>query len=189
VRAPADDKPPPLARNERDRQWMERWLNAKLDQILYAFNRPWLDAIAGFSKAMKDDPDFQRRTSDQLAEFRAQRNSGGAVIEAAQRGDLAPARKKYPELAAADMLKLPARPGRGKRFPKVKDREPDLTEAVWDAAKIRRIWKRHYPRRPRGYDSPEAMAARRNGVDEERVRGWAKNRRCKKIPPNLLDVT
>ena len=110
------------------------------------------------------------------------------MIEAAQRGDLAPARKKYPELAAADMLKLPARPGPGKRFPK--DRgltKPDLTEAVWDAANIRRIWKRHYPRRRlRGYDSPEAIAARRNGVDEEHVRSWAKNRGCKKFPSNWL---
>jgi hypothetical protein len=59
---------------------------------------------------------------------------------------------------------------------------------VWDAAKIRIIWQRHYPRRPRDYDSPEAMAARRNSVNEEHVRGWAKNRRCMKIPPNLLDI-
>ena len=151
----------------------------------YALNRRWLGPIAALSKAMKDDPDFGRRLRDQLD---AERNSVGAVIEAAQRGDLAPARKKYPELAAADMLKLPARPGPGKRFPK--DRgltKPDLTEAVWNAANIRRIWKRHYPRRRlRGYDSPEAIAARRNGVDEEHVRSWAKNRRCKKLPSNWL---
>jgi hypothetical protein len=175
------DKPPLIARDASDRAWMERWLNAELDQILGIQNRELAEEVHRLGKA--NEPDLRQRLSDY-------NNSVRAVIDAAERGDLGPAREKYPELAAADMLKLPARPGRGKKFPKSYP-APDgpLTEAVWDAAKIRIIWKREYmPRRPKGYDSPEAMAARRNSVNEEHVRGWAKNRRCMKIPPDLLDI-
>jgi hypothetical protein len=178
VKAPLDDKPPLIACNDRDRKRMETWLNAKLDRILDILKRELAEWSHRLAKEIKDDPDFQ------------QRQISDGVVEAARRGDLGPARKKYPELAAADMLKLPARPGRGKRFPRPKGVIDDhlLTEAVWVAAKIRVLWKRHYPRRPRGYDSPEAIAARRYGVDEERVRAWAKDRRCMKPPPMLLDI-
>jgi hypothetical protein len=159
---------------------MERWLNAKLNQILDVQERELAEEVHRLAEAIRrDQPDLRQQVSDY-------HNSVGAVIDAAERGDLGPARKKYPELAAADMLKLPAQPGRGKKFPKPGAPAPDgLTEAVWDAAKIRVIWKRHYPRRPRRYDSPEAMAARRNGVNEEHVRAWAKNRRCPKLPAFL----
>jgi hypothetical protein len=178
-------KPPPIARDASDREWMERWLNAALDQIFEIQNRELAEEVHRLATAIeRDQPDLRQQVSDY-------NNSVGAVIDAAARGDLDPARERYPELAAAGMLKLPARPGPGKRFSKprpVPDDDGPLTEAVWDAAKIRVIWDRHYPHRPRHYDSPEAMAARRHDVDEDRVRSWAKSRRCMKIPSHLLDI-
>jgi hypothetical protein len=176
---------------------MERWLNAELNTLLAIADS---DAAA-WRRAFGNDADVILPSGDRVklrqverqrhAEVPARLKSDAAVIEAAKRGDIGPARKKYPELAEADMLKLPRQSGRGKKFPRdhsLTPHEVDLTEAVWDAAKIRIIWKRHYPRRPRGYDSPEAMVARRYSVDEEHVHAWAKNRRCMKILPNLLDI-
>jgi len=54
--------------------------------------------------------------------------------------------------------------------------------AVWDAARIRVIWRRHYAPLPKGYDTPEEVAARRWFVDVEGVHKWKKNRRCPKDP-------
>jgi hypothetical protein len=185
----AADKPPRVARDGSDLEWMERRLNAELDRILDAGHAKLASEATAWITAMGCDVLFRKEQRQRLNEVRWQvRKSDAAVIEAARHGDLEPARKKYPELAEADMLKLPDQP-RGKTFPKLRGRTPhevDLTEAVWDAAKIRAIWKREYPRRPRDYDSPEAMAARRWGVDEDDVRSWAKNRRCTPIPDSEL---
>jgi hypothetical protein len=187
VRAPAasdtsgiDDKPPLIARDASDRARMERWLNAELNTTGHPpHSKKWPSDAAVWIVG----------TDGNIEELRAWLKSDAAVIRAAKHGDLGPAREKYPELAAADMLKLP-RQGRGKRFPKVNvltRYEVKLTGAVWDAAKMRAILTREYtPRRPKGYDSPEAMAAHRRGVNEEHVRAWAKNRRCPKRPVNFL---
>jgi hypothetical protein len=171
--AAADDKPPLIARDASDRGWMERWLNAELDKTLAIANR----------KIASDAALYIGGPKERIEEYRAWLKSDGPVMLAAKHGDLGPARDKYPELFEAGMLRLPPRSGRGKRFPKDKVLTPDevdLTNAVWDAAEMRAIWKQRYPRRPTGYNSPEAMAARRYGIDEERVHAWAKNRRCLK---------
>jgi hypothetical protein len=164
---------------------MERWLNAELNAMLDIAERKRVSQWKAWITALKTDADFRQRQQQRHAEVRARLESDAPVIEAAKRGDLGPARAKYPELADADMLKLPRQPGRGKRFAKDNGLTPYqtvLTEAVWDACKMKDIWKREYVRRPKGYDSPEAMAARRNHVSEERVHAWAKDRRCPKLP-------
>jgi hypothetical protein len=202
VRAPAAsdtrsiDKPPLIARGASDRAWMERWLNAELNAMLDIADRNLASEAAAWLTAFQTDADvilpsgdrassFRQLQRQRHAEVRARLKSDAPVIEAAKRGDLGPAREKYPELFEAGMLRLPPQSGRGKRFPKDNGLTPyqtDLTEAVWDAAKMRDIWKREYTSRPKGYDSPEAMAARRYRVNEEHVHTWAKDRRCPKRP-------
>jgi hypothetical protein len=177
------DKPPRVARDASDREWMERWLNAELDRILDAFHAKQARTHEAWLWAMANDAGFRRRQKRRLRAW-----SDAGWREAARGGDLEPTRKKYPELAEMDMLKLPGQP-RGKTFPKPRghtEHEVILTEAWWDVQRIRAIWKREYPRRPQDYDSPEAMAARRYGVDEDDVRLWAKNRRCTPIPDSEL---
>jgi hypothetical protein len=185
MRAPAEDRPPPIRRSAADQARMERWINKRLDALLDAADRQRATEI----EAWRNAPDFDQSVRELVKEARARLHSDATAIEATQRGDLEPARRKWPELAAADMLQLPRRPGKGKHFPKdggLTDYEHDLTEAVWDAAKIRALWHLEYEHRPRGYDAPEDIAAGRWGVSGEVVRGWANNRRCPKIPPELL---
>jgi hypothetical protein len=107
-------------------------------------------------------------------------------IEEARRGDLTSLKNKYPHLA--EFFRLPKRPGKGKRFPKDKLQEVlkdpaawELTNAVWDAATIRDIWRRAYPVKPKGYDAPEEYAARRWGRSVRHVERW---KRSKSLPKN-----
>ena len=51
MRAPAEDKPPPIARREADRAHMETWLNGKLDALLDATDR---QLAAELIEAMSD---------------------------------------------------------------------------------------------------------------------------------------
>jgi hypothetical protein len=181
--------PPQTARNNADRAHMERWLNGELDALLAAADRK---RAAEVTAALNDPAGLRRLVHQQLEERRrAWLLSDDAEMEAAkQRGDLGPFRNKYPSLAAADVLKLPKQAGKGHKRNKGRrppsDFETDLTEAVWDAAKIRAIWQQEYGRPPRGYGAPEDIAGRRYGVSGEHVRSWAKNRRCPKIPAELL---
>jgi hypothetical protein len=165
---------------------MEQWLNQKLDALLVAADRK---LAAEFTAALSD-PGFRQQVRCHLEQTRARLQSDDAAIAAATHGDLGPLRAKYPKLAAADLLKLPKQAGKGHRRSKERrppsDLETDLTEAVWDVVKIRAIWRQHYQRQPRAYDAPEDMAARRHSVAGERLRSWAKNRRCPKIPAELL---
>jgi hypothetical protein len=177
-----DAKPPRIARDEHDRKRMETWLNNKLNEALDIADKQFAEDVKHFNEAAKDAA-FRQSLRARLKKNRAWLRSNHYVIEAAKWGDLKPALAKHPALAQADMLKLPARPGRGKRFRKdysLGSYERDLTEAVWDAAQMRAILKRDYKSRPKGYDTPEQMAARRHGVQEEHVRAWQKNRRCPK---------
>jgi hypothetical protein len=179
-----DAKPPRIARDEHDRKRMETWLNKKLNEALDIADKQFAEDVKHFNKAAKDAA-FRQSLRARLKKNRAWLRSDHYVIEAANRGDLKPAQAKYPALAQADMLKLPAQPGRGKRFRKdcsLSSYERDLTEAAWDAANIRDLWKQHYESRPEDYDTPEQISARRHGVQEEHVRAWQKNRRCPERP-------
>jgi hypothetical protein len=194
-----DAKPPRIARDEHDREWMETWLNTELNKILDIADKKLADAVkqivADLPRTKRPDDVISFRHEPALgahprklmwiAKSPAWQRSEDWAIEAAKRGDIGPLRARYPELAQADMLKLPAQPGRGRRFTKdnsLTSFEHDLTEAVWDADQMRTIWKQEYESRPKGYNPPEQMAARRNGVQEEHVRAWQKNRRCPKRP-------
>jgi hypothetical protein len=187
TRKQADGKPPRIARNDGDRAHMERWLNGKLDALLAAADRK---LAAEITAALSDPAGFRGHVRQYLEQRRAWLRSDDAAIEAAKRGDLGLLRTKYPKLAAADVLKLPRQPSKGHKRNKGRrppsDLETDLTEAAWDAAKIRAIWRQEYERLPRGHDAPEDIAGRRHGVCGEHVRSWAKNRRCPKIPAELL---
>jgi hypothetical protein len=180
-----DAKPPPIARDEHDRERIETWLNKKLNEALDIADKQFAEDVKHFNEAAKDAA-FRQSLRARLDENRAWLRSDHYVIEAAKRGDLKPAQAKHPALAQADMLKLPAQPGPGKRFQEsllaLSSYERDLTEAVWDAAEMRAILKQEYKPRPKGYYTPEQMAARRHGVQEEHVRAWQKNRRCPKRP-------
>jgi hypothetical protein len=147
---------------------MERWLNAELNEL---DNREL-------------DWGYENLTSNAASaeDYIAWRKADGPEIAAAEHGNIKPLRKKYPHLAR--FLHLPKQPGRGKRFPKNKNVSADdlkLTMAVWDVSRIRAIWKKHYRRhRPKSYASPEEIAARRWGVDEERVWKWKRSRLLEK---------
>jgi hypothetical protein len=108
-------------------------------------------------------------------------------IAEAQRGNMEPLRKKYPSIA--EFLKPPKRPGKGKRFPKDKlgivrsnPHKMSLTIAVWDANRIRSIWKQFYKSKPKGYSSPEEIAARRWDVLPHHVLEWKGSRSCPRDP-------
>jgi hypothetical protein len=93
-------------------------------------------------------------------------------------------RKLHPELA--EFLNPPKRPKKGDRFAREPyvlgqnatehNKNQILTLAVWDASRIRAIWKKHYVKRPKGYPSPEELAAKRWRVDVEDVHTWKRSR-------------
>jgi hypothetical protein len=156
---------------------MERWLNRKLDEL----DREDLDRQNEEMRAANVNTKF-----DELVTWM---KADGPEVREAERGNMEPLHKKYPHLAK--FLFLPKQSGKGKNFPKpeplfaaVSDSQLwDLTQAVWDAARIRIIWKRHYETGPQNYASPEEIAARRWNVDVvERVHKWKKSRLCPQDP-------
>jgi hypothetical protein len=161
--------PPRVVRNSAiDRKAMRKWLDAKL----YAYENAIIRITMG-----GDSGDFET-------------SSKWFAIAMANCGDIGPLRRWDPDLA--DFLHLPKRSGKGKSFPKTPVyhwykawSDPKIqskTRAVWDAGRIRMIWKETYNPLPVGYESPEEIAAKRWGVAEDAVARWKKSERCPKDP-------
>lgn len=160
------DLPPWDARNQSERDLMERWVNHELDAIL---------------AQMVDD--FKRNNMGKT-EFTKE---GRELMEIAQArgGNIEPLRKRYPRLA--EFLHPPKQPGRGKRFKRNKydaldgdSSESWLIRAAWDVARTRALWKHHYKRWKRavGQISAEEIAARRYDIKNvEHLHEWMKSRR------------
>jgi hypothetical protein len=155
----------------------ERWLLGKLE-----WYEQWIfdDFEWGAPVPVSKDPSL-------VAAKDALRDAKDALRDALwalKHGTVEPLRKLYPHIAEA--INRPRRPGRGKNFPKDYYTEAmanpqlrKLTQAVWDAARIRAIWKHYYKCRPPAY-LPEEIAGRRWGVSEDKVHDWKNNRRCPK---------
>jgi hypothetical protein len=177
-----DELPPLTARNERDRENMEAWVTRKLEDIDDAL-------LASLNAAAAGNEENERRLTEFL-------ESDEAEIHAAERGNIEPLRAKYPQLAR--FLHLPKRSGKGDKFPPRKDyiasgyEMPDgevvdgnnLTFACADVPVIRALWKMHFNRRPKGYATPEEIAAHRWSIENvEHVHWFLKSR--KRVPdPN-----
>jgi hypothetical protein len=168
VRVAEIKKPPQRARTERDRKWMEDWLKALLEQI---YDEKWHAA----------EERLKRQTPEERKEMEDWLNQGESTWLAETHGIMESVREKNPRLAK--LLNPPARPGKGKRFPKNKYIEAmsdpllsRLSQAVWDAEQIRAIWKEHYRPKPKGYGSAEEIAARLWGVKAHQVYEWKASR-------------
>jgi hypothetical protein len=92
-----DDKPPWLARNPRERKWMETWINEQLDAII-AVNEKEFNA--GITSLLRLPSETQRAIiKQQVAAARAHLDANGGrarrdlAIEAAEEGDIEPLRK------------------------------------------------------------------------------------------------
>lgn len=171
------DKPPWIARNERERQDMIGWMNEKLDQ---GCGWPGLSP----EHAARLSPDG---FADGLERYHQWRREGGPELDAAQRGDIGPARetvrKTYPLLA--DLLQ-PPKLKRGEKYlpytigegvihrPDVRfgellrevEHRKLIAAAVADVKRIKRIWQDRYGRTYRRQDQVSAIeiAAERHGV-------------------------
>ena len=106
-------------------------------------------------------------------------SNGGPEIVAAEKGDIAPLRRKFPQLAA--FLHLPKR-GHGKRLPIKQwcDHDPARFAAL-EVEEIKALWQRHYGKRVRRF-KPTAVeiAAGRWGVAPADVEQWIRHLAVKK---------
>jgi hypothetical protein len=164
--------PPLRARNERDRNRMEAWLDAKLLD-LDGLEADWRGAQLNAASA---EP-----RSDPWTWTEAQ-----AIAVAEQYGNMEPLRTMYPQLAK--FLQPPKRPGKGKRFEKVRmleDQTDAVTMAVWDAVRIKKIWKKYYTHRVKGYATAEEIAARRWDIATEAVHV---RQRSRQLPPDSFFI-
>jgi hypothetical protein len=190
--APPDAKPPWRERDAREREQMQRWVEAKLDAIMAESDAAFLTAAAEFSRLsprrrsafLKKAETFRNKTPRDVA----RRN---ALLDAAEHGDIAPLRQEVAKLDPryGRFVNLP-RLHRGQHF---KNRPPpthDLTtphgrlkEALHERPLIRAIWKQHYDgkvNRPKGQlTADEILAARWDLTPEEIRRGRLSRRRLR----------
>jgi hypothetical protein len=119
-----------------DNEWMERWVNGRLDELL-----PLLRL--GHPETEED-----------------------AAVWAAKYGDVEPLKKLVEKLHPEWMPYLDFPPRQRRPEPESIDR------ALEDYELIRGLWQREYsqPNRPRGSVTAEAIAARRNGISETKLR-------------------
>ena len=179
-------RPPWTALNERERQAMIDWVNARLDEG---------GGGRGLSPehAARLTPENLARGIKQLHKWMGE---GGPELELAQHGNIEPARelvrKVFPYLA--DLLQ-PPKPKRGEKYLRYEidgvvvprdacyadvkrevERKKRIAAAVADARRIKRIWAAPEPHgyglKKRGRDDrPSAIeiAAERHGVDLDKV--------------------
>jgi hypothetical protein len=162
---------------------MEEWLNSELDRVDSAAAQMRM----AFGYWAKPEDEKRVMAMNPMWLLAHPEVTGDEALNAALSGDLEPIKQRYPDLVELDMLKPPKR-GSGKRFLKNKLREAmkdraawPQVQAVWDAAIIREIWKKSYKTKPKGYGSPEEIAARRRGVKPRHVEEW---KRSKSLPKN-----
>jgi hypothetical protein len=142
-------------RNKRDAKAMVDWVNEQLDR---ESSNPFLEHVK-LVEAMY----------------------GGSLeeaIERADKGDVEPLRRLFPELAR--FIHRP-RLKRGQRFPKNPETDP-VGKAVDDYQSIRALWRRTYGIKNRRTDDPVTalkIAADRNGVDVDKVINRLKKSRPK----------
>jgi hypothetical protein len=163
-------KPPQRARTNRDRKWMDDWLEA----VLWKEMEERIEAIERYEQ-----------TPEEIKEMEEGFDQGEAIWLAETHGIMEPVRKRFPRLAK--LLNPPPRPGKGKRFPKNKfyaalhsPLYSKLSQAVWDAERIRAIWKEHYRPKPKGYGLAEDIAARMWGLQVHQVAEWKASRELPK---------
>lgn len=96
-------KPPQRARTNRDRKWMDDWLEA----VLWKEMEERIEAIERYEQ-----------TPEEIKEMEEGFDQGEAIWLAETHGIMEPVRKRFPRLAK--LLNPPPRPGKGKRFPKNK---------------------------------------------------------------------
>ena len=166
-----DAKPPRIAGNQAEREWMRNWVIAKLD----AMDEAAL-AASGFDETMKpllshfDDPNvracFKALVDKQLRELR----TSEFAIAQAWRGNMEPLRRLYPDLKP--FLQRPNL-DRGEHFEKASDLQLRIEQAREDVRRIREIWKAAYNgkcNRPEGQITAVEIAAKRWGISANALR-------------------
>lgn len=149
---------------------MLRWLERELDDLI-----------------KKDGAKARARRALPLSSQEKQalfpEDSDEGAMAAAERGDIRPLQRRYPELAR--YLKLPGRQ-RGQRYPKDTKRPHDkrLTLAILEVSRIREIWQKHFARKNRsrhrrGEQSAEWFAAARWACSEDEILEAMKIRRLR----------
>lgn len=162
---PADKLPPWEAKNSREREWMERWVNAKLDEL----DSEDLDRLERQINAANASAPEWPTIKAQMDEHDLKK-----ALERAERGDMASLRKLYPRLAR--FINRPKLDKPGDHFLRdPKQLDASLKWAIEDMDRIKTIWKNYYGKQNRrdGQLSALEIAANRHGVkpdDVERVR-------------------
>ena len=177
----AGDLPLWSARDKRDNDLMEQWLNERFDKI-----QKWLHDNLSRDNDLQFDFFWDREEIQ---------SRGGKEIYEAQQGNIEPLRKlireRIPPLV--EFIHLPPQPGKGKRFQKSKYnveraifvdlKKRALTFAAWDVATIRDLWQRHYGKKKRSNPSAlsaEDFAAARHKVDVNELCEWMRSRQLPK---------
>jgi hypothetical protein len=157
-------KPPKKRRNGEHDTLMNEWLFAKLDAY-------WVEIFL--------DEGLTPEKCEKHAERDLIQEKIKHAIYQYKHGDNKPLRRLSPQLA--DLLAK----RRGKEFPTdhwgdaMSDPQlKKLTEAVWDAGRIRALLRENYDPLPVGYKSPEDIAAIRHAVEPDEVENWKASRRC-----------
>jgi len=150
-------KLPPWTGNQRKQECMERWINAKLDEL----NEEDLERLEReLAHANRNAPEWSTIKAG-IEEIKLVK-----ALEKAARKDLGPLRELYPRLAR--YINLPKLEKKGAHFKKDPEQlSISLINAVEDVDRIKAIWKQHYGKqnRPRGQLSALEIAAERHGVE------------------------
>jgi hypothetical protein len=165
-----DAKPPRIASNPAEREWMRDWVIAKLDAEDHE--------ASGFDEAMKPllsgDPNvlacLRALVAKQLGEIRTPE----FAIAQAKRGNIEPARHllEKKQLAPLAQLLQPPKFKRGKYLRKAY-KQSLIEGALADLPRIRAIWKAAYNgkcTRPEGQITAVEIAAKRWGVSANALR-------------------
>jgi hypothetical protein len=163
-----DDKPPWEAKDKRDRQWMETWVNEKLDGI------SWERAVAMMRSAV-ERRDQNRKCVEEL--MACPQWHIDQAIAAAEHGDPEPLRRllKRIDPRLERYIHLP-KLKRGEHFnkiPVVDENAPcrRLQGALRELPRIKAIWKEHYGKTNRqdGQLRATEIAANRWRLTEDEV--------------------
>jgi hypothetical protein len=179
--AKPDGKPPWIARNERERQWMKRWVIAKLDATIAAKNRKFATAVRNFRRL----PSETRHAiiKRQLAASRARLDADGGqkrrdfLINVAEHGNVDPLRTELRKIDPryGRFVNLPPLK-RGQHFKKRPPTDPmapqyRLEEALFEKPLILKLWKKRYGKRNRrrGQITADDILAERWDLTTEEV--------------------
>jgi hypothetical protein len=160
-------------RNHEDRRLLGEWTNAQLDLM----DQP------------TDELDFEMMSDEKyFAAMEQHYNSmvkRGRLITAAETKDIQMIERltaNDPKLMSLALRVLAHKPGRGRK--KGEPRPADMSEpmrlqleyASKDVDSIKELWKDNFNKQNRSEQpTATAIAARRNGVDEDRLINWRKN--------------